>query len=232
MAIRPIFIPSTESEGLVGVRFFDVRWAGGFALVQKQKNILSLHSLAEQEGYWPILEVSTKSPEKVGRHLSAFNLKINYGGSDLSLESVFQGSKIFEYGGPYNDLYKCEAKEARKDERIRSSGKIVSFSFDNYIFPTDPMSVFYDWIYIKSLLPYKNWLLKRLDGDVVYSAFSDIEFNPEKSINCQARSCALFIALERIGTLDYLMKDPCKFVQYMKEFRKPEEYFRRPGKFL
>ncbi|MFG0918360.1 MULTISPECIES: DarT1-associated NADAR antitoxin family protein [Pseudomonas] len=35
-----------------------------------------------------------------------------------------------------------------------------------------------------------------------YSAFTDIEFNPEKSINCQAYSVALFVSLHKQNLLD------------------------------
>jgi hypothetical protein len=34
-----------------------------------------------------------------------------------------------------------------------------------------------------------------------YEAFTDIEFNPEKSINCQARSAALYVSLHRAGLI-------------------------------
>jgi len=34
-----------------------------------------------------------------------------------------------------------------------------------------------------------------------YDTFTDIEFNPKRSFNCQARSCALFVALARKGLL-------------------------------
>ena len=35
-----------------------------------------------------------------------------------------------------------------------------------------------------------------------YAGFTDIEFNPKKSLNCQARSCALYVALTQSGTVD------------------------------
>ena len=36
-----------------------------------------------------------------------------------------------------------------------------------------------------------------------YDAFTDIEFNPQKSINCQAKSAALFVGLVKQGSIDY-----------------------------
>jgi hypothetical protein len=34
-----------------------------------------------------------------------------------------------------------------------------------------------------------------------YTAFTDIEFNPERSLNCQARTAALYVSLHREGAL-------------------------------
>ena len=51
----------------------------------------------------------------------------------------------------------------------------------------------------------------------IYDAFTDIEFNPNKSINCQARSCALFLALGGTEPVAELVKDQAKFVQRLLE---------------
>ena len=48
-------------------------------------------------------------------------------------------------------------------------------------------------------------------------AFTDIEFNPEKSFNCQARSCALYVALLKAGILRDAMTDPESFVEVLKD---------------
>lgn len=34
-----------------------------------------------------------------------------------------------------------------------------------------------------------------------YDAFTDIEFNPQKSLNCQAAAAARFVSLHRLGLL-------------------------------
>jgi hypothetical protein len=56
--------------------------------------------------------------------------------------------------------------------------------------------------------------LKALSQNPVYAkmlmrfeGFSDIHFNPEKSINCQPRATALFVALEKKGALKAVLKD-------------------------
>src|ERR1700728_4101293 len=113
MAERPIFVPKPESSELVKEIFLRLTWSPGFAVVQKEKNIEALHKAAEAAGYHNILEVSTKSAHKRGQHLSAFHLKVTTERlGEISLESAFQGSKVFENGGPFTDLYRMEPRDA------------------------------------------------------------------------------------------------------------------------
>ena len=94
MAERPVFIPMTTGPALVKEISFSFPWHPGFAPVQKKKNVQALHDAARTtRGYEPLLEVSTKSDEPLGQHLSAFSLKVHtdeYGG--IPLECAFQGS--------------------------------------------------------------------------------------------------------------------------------------------
>lgn len=209
MAERPIFIPAPESPELVRELICSLVWSPGFAPVQKKKNIKALHEAAAAAGYSPLLEVSTKSESKLGRHLSAFHLRVHtdqFG--DVPLECAFQGSKVFEHGGPYTDLYLADVRAAKGDSRLRTSGGLVAFRFGNVRFPLEPKTVFYDWLYVNAVFPHREWLsrLRR------YVGFTDIEFNPERSINCQARSCALFSALMSKGLLDSVMS-PTEFIE-------------------
>src|SRR5438045_2323692 len=106
MAERPIFVPSPDRPELVKEVFFSLRWNPGFAVAQKEKNIKALHEAAAAAGYRNILEVSTKSDRQRGQHLSAFYLKVkNERLGEIPLECAFQGSKVFEHGGPFTDLY-------------------------------------------------------------------------------------------------------------------------------
>src|SRR5687767_1253973 len=122
MARRPIFIPTPERSDLVKIVPVDLTWHPGFALVQKRKNVRALHDAAARLGYSPILEISTKSDEKLGQHLSAFYLKVPSSRGPLPLESAYQGSKVFERGGPYVDLYTVDVRSAKRDARLRASG--------------------------------------------------------------------------------------------------------------
>jgi hypothetical protein len=215
MAERPIFIPAKDVPGFVKTISFTISWAGGFASTQKQKNIRALHAAAAEAGYSPLLEVSTKSEEKAGRHLSAFHLKVRTRGGDISLESAFQGSKVFEAGGPYTDIYEVDARTAKGDPRLRESGRLIGFEFEDLKFPLEPTTVFYDWLYLNAIFPHRGWLKDRLTGRISYAGFTDIEFNPAKSVNCQARSCALFVALMQNEMLDFAISSPKLFIETM-----------------
>jgi hypothetical protein len=175
---------------------------------QKKKNVTELHQAARLRGIFPLLEVSSKSEFETGRRLSAFYQTIRVNGSETTVECAFQGSKVFEKGGPFTDLYFVSSREAKKDERLRNSGRLVGFSFEETDFPLTPSTAFYDWLYINALYVHRDWL-RRLES---LMGFTDIEFNPERSVNCQARSCALFVALEQRGTLDEAIQSFDAFV--------------------
>jgi Family of unknown function (DUF6977) len=213
MAERPIFVPAPGEPELVREIYVRMTWHPGFAPVQKQKNVAELHAAAAAAGYAPLLEISSKSTEKLGRHLSAFHLSVRNNGDVMPLESAFQGSKIFERGGPFTELYHADARTAKGDPRLRDSGRIIGFEFGGVRFPTEPRTAFYDWLYINAIYPHREWLA-RLRG---YAGFTDIEFNPERSVNCQARSCALFVSLMTNGLLDRAVESPEAFVAILNE---------------
>jgi len=209
MAERPVFIPWPTGLRLVKELSFDFKWSPGFAPVQKKKNVVALHGAAKTNGLFPLLEVSTKSEVKLGQRLSAFNLKVKINNvGEIPLECAFQGSKVFEGGGPYTDLYALDARTARKDDRLRNSGRITKFSFNGLVFPNEPKTAFYDWLYITAIIPHRIFL-ERLKE---YAGFTDIEFNPDKSVNCQARSCAIFVAMMTKGILDNAIQSPSNFI--------------------
>ena len=87
MAKRPFFIPTRNKEELVKTHSVKFTWSSGFAKSQKQKSILSFHkSISKEFKSDKILEISTKSENKLGTQLSAFNLKINFKDKEYFLE--------------------------------------------------------------------------------------------------------------------------------------------------
>ena len=208
MANRPVFVALGEPAHLVKEIPIGFFWSPGFASVQKKKNVLALHEAAQRRGLAPLLEVSTKSEDKLGQHLSAFNLKIMTELGEISIESAYQGSKVFREGGPYTDIYKMDSWSAKKDERLKNSGSLKGFDFFGNKWPLFPKTAFYDWLYLSALEPHQEFL-KRL---FKYQGFTDIEFNPEKSINCQARTCALLVSLMKLDSLNTALRSQSHFI--------------------
>lgn len=203
MAIRPVFIPAKKHPfvELISVEF---KWHSGFAISQAQKSIDSLHVAARNRGVDPILEISSKSSQRLGIDLSAFNLTLEVEEYQaMSVECAFQGSKVFERGGPYTDLYTVSSRDAKKDTRLRNSGDVIRFTFFGEDFPTTPRTAFYDWLYLKALK--QNEILA--EQLLRFKGFTDIMFNPDRSFNCQARSAALFVALSQINVIDEVIND-------------------------
>lgn len=190
MAKKTVYQPLSDKIG-VKCSLIEYKYYSGFALSQKQKCIQSLHEAANKVGITQILEVSSKSTEIVGVSLSAFNLCMNVLGGKYTVEQLFQSSKVFEKGGPFTDLLNVTSKEAKTDERLKSSGNIIAFKLLDNKFPIEPKTYFYDWLYATALLQNKEILKKALD----FQAFTDIEFNEKKSLNCQAYSLALFCSI-------------------------------------
>ncbi|WP_295671641.1 extracellular solute-binding protein [uncultured Haemophilus sp.] len=56
---------------------------------------------------------------------------------------------------------------------------------------------------------------EKLKSEIVkYDAFTDIEFNPKKSINCQARSAALYVWLFRNNMIDKVLKSRESYMEF------------------
>ena len=215
MAVRPAYFASNNDHILVEKEDFDFKWYPGFSVKQKQRSIEEFHNSIQKK--YPgkrILEVSSKSKDNVGILLSAFNLTLctkKYK-KTYSVETVFQSSKVFENGGPYYDLLDKTSREAKKDYRIRNSGKLLYFMFFQEKWDLMPRTAFYDWVYLNAL----NQHPSLIEDVIQYECFTDIEFNPERSINCQANSVALFVSLYRKNLLTDALKSKEGFLSIIK----------------
>lgn len=215
MANRPVFTVSLDNKFCIRENT-EFEFFSGFSDKQKKRCICSLHNafLKKNNGK-KVLEISSKSEDMPGVNLSAFNLMTKTSdGRECSVESVFQAGKVFENGGPYTDLLYAPSKAAKKDERLKNSGKIISFVFDGMEFETKPETYFYNWLYINALQQHKDLAVQIME----YDAFTDIEFNPQKSINCQAEAAAIYVSLKRQGMLEEALENKEKFkkIVYLK----------------
>ena len=152
MVTRPVFSPHKDSIGVEEFQSPPFLWSGGFALSQKQKNVIALHNaIRESDPRRTPLEVSSKSTEEIGCRLSAFNLGFETDDGRYSVESVFQGSKVFEGDkGPYTELYPKHPAEARAFIHNNCNSKLLRFQFEGVDWELKPTRAFYDWIYCRA----------------------------------------------------------------------------------
>ena len=172
MASRIVFLPNLNSSGdLFSEVLVNFEWVPGIAISQAKKSIRNLHEAAGQQiGLTRILEISTRSEAILGISLSAFNLPFE--GRNFSVESTYQGSKVFEKGGPYVDLLNSDSVDAKTDVRLKNTGMLLGLRFEDEDFPITKAPNFYDYLYIRSLLTFQNRnLLKEYDG------FTEIAFS-------------------------------------------------------
>ena len=200
MAQRPVFVPFKRPP-FVDVYPVEFTWSGGMAVSRKQKNVTAQH--AAFRARFPerrVLEISSKSLQAEGVQLSAFNLPLTVPslGRQVPVECVYQGGKVFAAGGPYTDLYTALPKNAKRDGRLQSSGMLRSFFFEGESIPSQPVTAFYTWLYIRALMENEE-LAKKL---LAYDAFTDIEFNPNRGLSCQASAAAVYVSLARQGLLE------------------------------
>jgi hypothetical protein len=215
MATRPVFVPRVQGTPYVLTHFIDFEWFPGMAVSQKQKSIRSLHNAAKQSlSVGQILEISSKSLDTLGVALSAFNLTIQTVRKErsFSVEAAYQGSKVFERGGPFVDLLSSSPRDAKRDPRLTNSGRLVGFRFFGQAWELQPPTAFYDWLYLNALRKRQDYARQL----TAYSAFTDIEFNPDRSINCQAYSAALFRSLQARGELDSALESKETFVSSLE----------------
>lgn len=203
MASRPVF-EVCETAPYFTEKMTEFKFCPGFSQAQKKRCMESLQQaylLSNPEK--KVLEISRASDKPLGDALSAFNLMITpEDGQPYSVECAFQAAKVFENGGPYTDLLHGTSKEAKTDPRIRKSGNIIGFRLCGIDFPSEPKTFFYNWLYHKALYIHPELY----SGLTEYDAFTDIMFTPGRSLNCQARSAAVFVSLFRAGTLEEALK--------------------------
>ena len=151
-----------------------------------------------------ILEISSASSTKLGKALSAFNLKLEHEGKEYSVESLYQGSKVFEGGKQFKDLYGKKSADAKKDPRLKKSGKVEGFNLFGKKFDADSSNSFYHYLYMNALLQKVPDIKDKLKD---YKAFTDVFSKPGRAV--QAQSVAMAASLAEKGKLNKeFLSDP------------------------
>lgn len=211
-ATRPCYMVTDNIISLVKTKDIKFEYFSGFAKQQRQKSALSLKMAIKTQLNVNSLEISRASDEPLGQRLSAFNLELCMDGVVSSVERFFQGSKIFENGGPFIEIIYDKNIHPKRYERLKDSGNFIGFKLFDEVYETEPLTYFYDWLYLSALRQNEDLASKVLE----YDCFADIEFNPKKSLSSQAKTVALFVAMNKAGVLDNAMKDRYEFLEFLK----------------
>ena len=193
MAIRPIYISNIPEKPFIK-RDIQFVWIKGMSYSQKCKRRDSMHEVVAK--LYPIdkvLEISTKSNKELGVNLSALKLTVKYkSGNEETVEKIYQSSKVLD-----------------------ENNKIKEFKFNNTLFEKDPYSMYYDYIYMLGLYCHKEYW----EDLNKYDIFTDIEFNPNKMLNTQARAAAIWNTLYRNNMID-IIESQDEFKKYYKSIFK------------
>ena len=196
MATRPIYISTGIPEKPFIKKDIEFVWVKGMSKSQKMKRRDSLHNAIAKTKLYPmneVLEISTKSNIELGINLSALNLTIKFpSGKEETVEKIYQSSKVLD-----------------------ENSKIIEFKYNNTIFEKDPYSMYYDYIYMLGLYMHKEYH----EELAKYSIFTDIEFNPNKMLNTQARAAAIWNTLYKNDITD-IIESRDKFKGYYKSIFK------------
>lgn len=219
MAEKSVFISKTEYPFFEEVHV-NIDWFGGFALSQKRKCQIGLHQNFLME--YPdekVLEISSASLVSLGFKLSAMNLSKRTERGLATVESAFQSSRIYSDGerkvGPFPEYLFLPGRECKKLVKEASMGlHSYRYEFDGLTFyaPAWHISQFYDFIYLNALLEPENEDIREQLLEEEYTSFTDLA---TKSLNCQARSAAIFAGLVRAGLIDEVRN----YDSYLKLFR-------------
>lgn len=196
MAIRPIYISTNDINKPFIKKDITFDWVKGMSYSQKCKRRDSLHKAISNLEIYDInkvLEISTKSDKEIGVNLSALNLNIDLkNGKRKTVEDIYQASKVLD-----------------------ENKKIIEFKFGSTIFEKDPYSMYYDYLYMVGIYCNQNYW-KELNN---YNIFTDIEFNPNKQRNTQARAAAIWNTLYR-NNMAEIVKNREEFKKYYKSIFK------------
>lgn len=218
MATRPVFYVNEKNDfSQIDINF---KWNAGFSKVQTHKNINAIHTtFLKQYPDAKILEVSSAATDPDAIKASAFNLPVRTTHGVFTVEQAFQAGKFFKENGSQNNLLNYSPQQAKQIiKKINTNDQLVGFEEFGSKFPLEPKTYFYNWIYINALTQKQN---RNISEKILqYNAFTDIYFNPDKSFNCQAQACSIFVSLVRQMKLKEALKSKDNFLEHVYGIKK------------
>ena len=209
-AVRPVFQPGNCARDPVMTLNVRFRWYPGLARTQQQQSIEALHEQTRNQHpeLGEMLEVSSRASQSIGRALSAFNLSLRLPGVGLvALESAYQCAKVHAHGGPWPEMMTLDPMTVRRRLTTYRDSPLCGFRLLGQDWPLEPCSLFYDWLYAHALRSHPGLLEQARE----FAAFTDIAFNPKRSLACQASALARVMFLVERGRLDQALASPDSF---------------------
>ncbi|MGV3134851.1 DarT1-associated NADAR antitoxin family protein, partial [Staphylococcus simulans] len=90
-----------------------------------------------------------------------------------------------------------------KLKKMISKGLMISSPCFGRDFMLDSKKLFYNCLYFKSLTQNEKLATEILK----YDAFTDIEFNSKRSLNCQSEACSFYVSLVKRGLLNIALEN-------------------------
>ncbi len=209
MAKRLYFIAKPSFQGLIVEKTINFEYFRGQSPKQKQKSIEAMqHAIKASESGGNLLEVSNESTSNLGKILSSLNLKYHTPlGKSYPVLNIFESSKVFEFGGPYRDLLEKDPRELENEVRLKESGRLLGFNFEDVPYSLAPRSLFFDYIYISALHDKKE-IHEEL---MTYDMITDVTYQMGRMFASSARACAYFISLKKTNLLEEALESPDSF---------------------
>lgn len=177
----------TIQNGKIAKGVMEFKWEPGMSTAQKTRSCKNLHNALLNAYRLTAMDISSASPTKLGKALSAFNLM--YKG--YSVESWYQGSKVYKDGTVSHDLYGKDSLTCKLEAKKRGMCDFVGFNYKGTIMPTEPRTVFYDWLYLNAMVDTYGTDLDLSE----YDAFTDVQAVLDIDA-CQARSVCIYKLLQ------------------------------------
>lgn len=166
-----------------------------------------LHAIRAKESGGEILEVSPYG-NAVGKACTPWHLKMKAdNGEEYPVAALYEAAKIFEDGGPYEDLRSKRPDEIFGDQRLRDAGSLMGFHFENEAFTTSPRHKFFDYLYIRALRDREDLHEALLKAEIL----TDVTYQMSRMYLSPARSVSYFISLYREGLLDKVLSSSEEF---------------------
>ena len=156
-----------------------------------------------------VLEISSKSPQRLGSELRGSRLMLTTPYNEISsVDRIYLSSQKFSYGGPFHSFLQLKEADIYQTLAAIKLGKLQRFEYGNLRWPAQEARLFYNWLYLKALYEKEGGYEDVLN----YNAFSDVQANEWDPFSySQAQSAALFVLLHEHQLLHQAMKSPNHF---------------------